>query len=163
MLPLKIICCHRLQRHILSRKILILLHWLIEKYNFVIICSRVKNGNESSKLRNTGAPKVQKARHFVNQSFAIHLHAFCIIFMHAFYFIFMSLIVLYFLHSISVLSFYIDVVLTLSITLMQNVYETWVTELGNEMHFIYKLQNYNTILIDKQINCVQWHLIIYSI
>ena len=31
------------------------------------------------------------------------------------YFIFMSLIVLYFLHSTSVLSFYIDVVLTLSI------------------------------------------------
>ena len=43
------------------------------------------------------------------------------------YLIFMSLIVLYFLHSTSVLSLYIDVVLTLSILTEGN----WVAELRN--------------------------------
>ena len=50
------------------------------------------------------------------------------------YFIFMSLILLYFLHSSSVLSFYIDVVLTLSIECCGNKLSCRSIYLDNKVH-----------------------------
>ena len=51
--------------------------------------------------------------------FAIIKDILCTFCVHIVVFAIMSLIVLYFLHSTSVLSFYIDVVLTLSISMVQ--------------------------------------------
>ena len=59
----------------------------------------------------------------------------------------MSLIVLYFLHSTSVLSFYTDVVLTLSIIIHFNVY-IHITDTYFIMHSIYWYQSYFTEAVE---------------
>ena len=69
------------------------------------------------------------------------------------YFIFMSLIVLYFLHSTSVLSFYIDVVLTLSITcymvcsLCSQSYDIAIVAIIYHAHGWYQMRSHIVILL----------------